>query len=194
MEQLAYRPNAAARALKLACTNVIGLAVNAISNPFFAEFARYLQNIAFDAGDPTLRHQSWLDAMGRRMSPKRLRELQEQDEFNERGGYQAALRLLDGKRKRPRALVVASDVQAFGVLRATYELRLTIPDDLAVISFDGTVASQFTCRALSVVQLPVENMAKLSFRKLVDGDGDLEARTTLPHRLVVRESCGNHPS
>jgi LacI family transcriptional regulator len=290
MEELAYRPNAAARALKLARTNVIGLAVNDITNPFFAEFAGYLQNIAFDAGyavmianigqdglwetgqlrsivdrevdgviafglrssgalaslqvsglpivsmdwamhdesvravtideyaatrtaldhliehghdeiafiggrgDPTLRHQSWLDAMRRRMSPKRLRELQEQDEFNERGGYQAALRLLDGKPKRPRALFVASDVQAFGVLRAAYELCLAIPDDLAVISFDGTVASQFTCPALSAVQLPLENMAELSFRKLVDSDGDLEARTTLPHRLVVRESCGNHPS
>jgi LacI family transcriptional regulator len=288
MGQLAYRPNAAARALKLARTNVIGLAVNDLTNPFFAEFAGYLQNIALEAGyavmianigqdgawetgqlqsivdrevdgviafglrssgaletlqasglsivsmdwamhdesvravtideyaatrtaldhliehghdevafigglgDPTLRHQSWQDVMRSRTSPRRLKEIQEQDEFNERGGYQAALRLLDGKRQRPTALFVASDVQAFGVLRAAYELHLSVPGDLAIISFDGTVASQFTCPALSAVELPLESMATLSFQKLIDRDGHLEPRTTLPHRLVVRESCGRH--
>ncbi|WP_238009132.1 LacI family DNA-binding transcriptional regulator [Dactylosporangium sp. AC04546] len=288
MEQLAYRPNAAARALKLARTNVVGLAVNDLTNPFFAEFAGYLQDIAFKAGyavmianigqdgswesgqlqsivdrevdgiiafglrssgtleslqasglpivsmdwamhdksvravtidehagtrlaldhliehghdevafigglgDPTLRYQSWLDAMRPRTSARRLKELQEQDEFNERGGYRAARRLLDGKRKRPSALFVASDVQAFGVLRTAYELRLSIPDDLAVVSFDGTVASQFTCPALSVVELPLEQMATLSFQKLFDDDEALEQHTTLEHRLVIRESCGHH--
>jgi LacI family transcriptional regulator len=290
MEELAYRPNAAARALKLARTNVIGLAVNDITNPFFAEFAGYLQNIAYDSGyavmianigqdgswesgqlqsmvdrevdgviafglhsssalsslkaagvatvsmdwamhdesvgtvaiddyaatrtaldhliehgheevafigglgDPTLRHRSWRDAMRSRVSPRRLAELQERDEFNERGGYRAALRLLDGERVRPTALFVSSDVQAFGVLRAAYEAKVAIPDDLAIISFDGTVASRFTCPALSAVQLPLESMAIHSFGKLVDRDGQTESRTTLPHTLVIRESCGHHPA
>lgn len=290
MEQLAYRPNAAARALKLARTNVVGLAVNDITNPFFAEFASYLQNVAYDSGyavmianvgqdgswetgqlqsmvdrevdgviafglhssgalsslkasgvaivsmdwamhdqsvsavtiddyaatrmaldhlaehghdevafiggvgDPTRRHEAWQDAMRTGRSPQRLMELQEYDQFNERGGYQAALRLLDGERERPAALFVASDVQAFGVLRAAHELHVSIPDDLAIISFDGTAASQFTCPALSAVQLPLESMAIHSFQKLVDRDGDLESHVTLPHRLVIRESCGHHRS
>jgi LacI family transcriptional regulator len=290
MEQLAYRPNAAARALKLARTNVIGLAVNDITNPFFAEFASYLQNIAYESGyavmianigqdgswessqlqsmvdrevdgviafglhssstlsslkaagvaivsmdwamhdesisavtiddyaatrtaldhlsahghdevafigglgDLTSRHRSWQDAMRQRVSPPRLAELQERDQFNERGGYQAALRLLDGRRATPTALFVSSDVQAFGVLRAAYELKVSIPDDLAIISFDGTVASQFTCPALSAVQLPLESMAIHSFGMLVDRDRYPESRTTLPHTLVIRESCGPHPA
>ena len=50
MKELNYRPNASARALTTQRTNVIGLLVPDISNPFFAEFGRTVQNQAFARG------------------------------------------------------------------------------------------------------------------------------------------------
>ena len=50
VNELNYRPNALAKALKLDRTNVIALLVPDISNPFFAEFSKHLQSEAFALG------------------------------------------------------------------------------------------------------------------------------------------------
>jgi LacI family transcriptional regulator len=50
MKELNYRPNASARALTTQKTHVLGLLVPDISNPFFAEFGRVVQNQAFARG------------------------------------------------------------------------------------------------------------------------------------------------
>lgn len=49
VQSLGYRPNASARALSLSRTGVIGLLVPDISNPFFSEFAKHVQEVAFEA-------------------------------------------------------------------------------------------------------------------------------------------------
>ncbi len=50
IEQLNYRPNASARALRLRRTDVIGLMVPDISNPFFSEFAKVVQEHLYSRG------------------------------------------------------------------------------------------------------------------------------------------------
>ncbi|WP_163569815.1 LacI family DNA-binding transcriptional regulator [Fodinicola feengrottensis] len=50
MQELNYRPNAAARALRLRRTNAIGLILPDISNPYFGEFAKAIEDAAFDRG------------------------------------------------------------------------------------------------------------------------------------------------
>lgn len=47
IERLGYRPNGAARALRLARTSTIGLLVRDNTNPFFAEFAHAVEDAAF---------------------------------------------------------------------------------------------------------------------------------------------------
>lgn len=47
IERLGYRPNGAARALRLARTRTIGLLVRDNTNPFFAEFAHAVEDAAF---------------------------------------------------------------------------------------------------------------------------------------------------
>lgn len=46
-DQLNYKPNTQARALRLGRTNTIGVVVSDIANPFFAEIARYLEDQAY---------------------------------------------------------------------------------------------------------------------------------------------------
>lgn len=50
IEELGYRPNAVARALRAASTTVLGLVVPDIANPFFAELASAIENEAFQQG------------------------------------------------------------------------------------------------------------------------------------------------
>jgi len=63
--------------------------------------------------------------------------------FGHNAGYLAAPGVLDQK-PRPRALFVASDEQAFGVLRAAAQVGARVPDDLAIVGFDGLQEAGFT--------------------------------------------------
>lgn len=87
----------------------------------------------------------------------------------------------------PRALVVATDQQAVGILAGAYAAGIRIPDDLAIVSLDGTPESAFTAPALTVVQQPLDLMAKDAISLM------LGEATQLPPRqgkLVPRRSCG----
>ncbi|MEV6065096.1 LacI family DNA-binding transcriptional regulator [Nocardia sp. NPDC052001] len=50
VKELGYRPNAVARSLKTSRTMTLGLVVPDNSNPFFAELARAIEDVAFEAG------------------------------------------------------------------------------------------------------------------------------------------------
>ena len=63
--------------------------------------------------------------------------------LDRQGGYQATLELLRRER-HVTALFASTDIQAIGVFRAAAELGLRIPDDLAIVGFDGTADSGFT--------------------------------------------------
>ncbi|PRY14673.1 LacI family DNA-binding transcriptional regulator [Kineococcus rhizosphaerae] len=109
-------------------------------------------------------------------------------EFSRHGGYGAGLRLF-GSPDRPRSVFVSSDLQAVGVLRALFELGLRVPEDVAVVSFDGTVETEFTNPQLTTVRQPVEAMARAAVARALDGDTSTD-RQVLPAELVVRGSCG----
>jgi LacI family transcriptional regulator len=50
INSLGYRPNAAARALKLGVSEIVGLVVSDSANPYFAEFSRAIEKAATDDG------------------------------------------------------------------------------------------------------------------------------------------------
>ena len=66
--------------------------------------------------------------------------------FSREGGYEAANRLLD-TRNPPTAIFASSDLQAVGALRAIRDRGLSVPEDVAVVAFDGTKESEFTLAA-----------------------------------------------
>lgn len=112
--------------------------------------------------------------------------------FDLRSGYQAALQLL-GRKDKPSAIFASTDVQGIGVLRAAADLNLRVPQDLAVVSFDGIVASAFTVPALTTVAQPIDTLAHRAMElliKLVRDRGAQPSHQVLPVELVVRETCG----
>lgn len=91
----------------------------------------------------------------------------------------------------PTALFTATDEQALGVLAAASKLKIRVPSDLAVVSFDGTPQAEYTTPRLTTVEQPLVDMGRravdLILREQTVPSGHVERFQT---RLVVRGSCG----
>jgi LacI family transcriptional regulator len=283
---LGYRPNAAARALKLGSSETLGLIVPDNSNPFFSLFAhavedaaaalgyalvlsnsdgnlakerRNIRNLAarqvdgvllasvlFEpdlevletAGIPSVLLNQERDApgfnsigvdlaAGARMAVEHLighghrniglaigtnvsNELDGREvgwlnalreaglpegptarsEFDRPGGYAAGKRLL-ASGNRPTAIFASSDMQGIGILRAIHEAGLAVPGDIALVSFDGSIESEYSWPALTTVAQPVRAMAESAVRSLVgEGRGRELQHRIFPTELIIRQSCG----
>ncbi len=106
------------------------------------------------------------------------------------GGYDAIGSLLDPP-ERPSAVFVTSDLQAFGALHAIHDRGLRIPDDIAVVSFDGTEASAHTWPPLTVAQQPLHSMAAAGVAGVMSDAAP--THTLIDMNLVLRRSCGCEP-
>ena len=112
-------------------------------------------------------------------------------DFTPGGGYDAALRLLDA-RPDVDAIFAASDLAAFGVLRALRERGRTVGDDVAVIGFDDVPAAAEQQPPLTTVKQPIAALGTAMTRLLLDrieGRGGLTRRTVLPVELVLRATA-----
>lgn len=107
--------------------------------------------------------------------------------FAAEGGHAAARALLAGQ-ERPSAIFVGSDLQAHGVLHAIRESELRVPQDIAVVSFDGTTLSAHTWPPLTVVRQPLVAMAEAAVTRVLDGGPP--THTLFDMDLVIRASCG----
>lgn len=281
---LGYRPNAAARALKLGSTEMLGLVIPDNTNTFFAELSHAIEDAAnelgyallltnsnstvtkerkhvrnllsrqvdglllasvesdphleqvVEAGIPTVllnryepaegfasigvdltrgavtavehlighghtniglvvgtgsqesmdgREDGWLTALKKAQLPEgpMMRV-----PFTLQGGYSAGIRLI-ASHHRPTAIFVSSDMQAIGVLRALHEADLRVPEDVAVVSFDGSPDSEYSWPALTSIRQPINAMAEAAVRTLLDPLATAE-HTIFPTEMVVRQSCG----
>ena len=110
------------------------------------------------------------------------------------GGYEAAQELLTCA-DPPTGVYVDSDVQAVGLLRATADLGVAVPDDLAVVSGEGTSMAAYAIPSLTTLEIPKREIAIEALDALTaGGTPGLRRVSNSDFRLVTRESCGIHPS
>jgi LacI family transcriptional regulator len=108
------------------------------------------------------------------------------------GGMRAMAGLLGG-RARPTAVMCSNDMTAIGVMRQSYDEKISIPRDLSVVGFDDIRLAQFILPPLSTVQMSQAELARLAFEALFS---DVQRETPVPHgteyvlqtSLVLRES------
>ncbi|MFW5714237.1 MAG: LacI family DNA-binding transcriptional regulator [Brevefilum sp.] len=111
-------------------------------------------------------------------------------DFTENGGYLQTKSLLS--RTDLDGLYIASDMMAFGAIRAIEEEGLCIPDDIALISFDDIPAAARHHPALSTIRQPIHQMGAIAAQTLIDqlenDDTATPRRIILPTELVLRET------
>jgi DNA-binding LacI/PurR family transcriptional regulator len=88
------------------------------------------------------------------------------------------------------AVFVASDIVAFGALRALREAGRRVPADVSVVGFDDIPLARHFDPPLTTIRLPANALGAAAGRALVDrlAGRPTSERTLLPTELIVRES------
>ncbi len=102
------------------------------------------------------------------------------------GGRRAASALLA---EAPDAIYAATDTMAIGVLDVLAARGLRVPDDVAVVGFDGLPRAPQTTPRLTTVVQPVSEVGRAAVAVLV-GDSEPPYLKVLPTHLEVHDSCG----
>ncbi len=117
------------------------------------------------------------------------RNLREDGDFSESSGYEAMKKLIA---REPDAVFVASDTMALGALRALKEQNIRVPEDIAIIGFDG-LAPDRSSPILTTIRQPVMQTGSRAVELLNDLiSGALAAPISeiMPVELVVGDTCG----
>jgi LacI family transcriptional regulator len=121
-----------------------------------------------------------------------LDELIIEGDFWERGGYNAATKLLDLP-QIPTAIFASNDLSAFGAMEAIRQRGLRIPEDISLVGFDDVPQAPFTYPRLTTVRQPLDQMGQVAVKMLLERIEDRSCppqRITLATQLVIRDSCG----
>jgi LacI family transcriptional regulator len=155
------------------------------------------RRIAMICGQPHLiasidRHAGYVTALQEAAVPPEPSRVVFAD-FTQRGGHRAMQRLLADRGALPEAVFAASDALAFGAMAAIREAGLRVPEDIAVVGFDGLEEGNRSDPPLSTVCQPAIELGREAVRMLLTLIAD-PAQTPiqryLPTHLIVRRSCG----
>lgn len=115
------------------------------------------------------------------------------DEFSIQNGYMET-KLLLGRKPRPTAIFSLSNTIGLGAMKAIREAGLKIPDDISIVSFDNNIYMDYLTPPISRVGQPVEEMAKLAVRLLmecIESKKNICTQLELSPELISRDSVKN---
>lgn len=95
----------------------------------------------------------------------------------------------------PDAFVCVTDQVALSVLSRLRAMNIRVPQDVAVIGFDGILAGRLAVPQLTTVRQSMEDMGRLGVSLLLRNAGKPLREPELhvvPVSLMVRQSCGCH--
>jgi diguanylate cyclase (GGDEF)-like protein len=104
---------------------------------------------------------------------------------HETGGAAIAARLVAAGMPAT-AIVLGTDRNAIGLVRALADAGYEVPGALAVVGFDDIADARFLRPSLSTVRQPLDRLGRLAYELLGQGPG----MHVVPSELVVRDSCG----
>lgn len=124
------------------------------------------------------------------------REFTKRVAFTHDDGYHAGLEMLR-REIQPTAIVAGNDVVAFGVLSATRELGVAVPDQLTVVGFDDIPMAGWPLIDLTTVRTNLADLARRGVDLLLN-QMSLEpippAVERVPTHLVLRSTHGPAPA
>lgn len=111
-------------------------------------------------------------------------------DFTRASGY-AATKDIMSQDARPTALFVGSDAMAIGAMQALKDMKLRIPDDVALVGFDDIKYAQYLEPPLTTVRQPAYQVGSRATRLLLNLIGKKRLRCkhlVLDVNLIVRGS------
>ncbi|WP_159096414.1 LacI family DNA-binding transcriptional regulator [Miniimonas sp. S16] len=108
--------------------------------------------------------------------------------FTREGGFAGAQALLESADVD--AIFASNDIQGVGALLALQQRGVRVPDDVAVVSFDGTEESRFCWPPLTAARQRIPDLAATALELLGTPDTEAGTHVSLPTDLVRRRSCG----
>ncbi|VFS94584.1 Catabolite control protein [Raoultella planticola] len=104
----------------------------------------------------------------------------------------AAMETLLASKERPDAVFAVADSLAAGALRAIAQAGLRVPDDIAVMGFDGTELAEMVSPQLTTVEQPSRDIGRtavtLLLKKIDNPDATAE-RVMMDWRIIARASA-----
>ena len=89
-----------------------------------------------------------------------------------------------------RAIFATSDEQALAAWRAAVEIGRRVPDDIAIVGFDGIREALFGSVRLTTIALPIRQLAVRAFDRLEKASVEDTPDNRLAGELVIGETCG----
>lgn len=114
-----------------------------------------------------------------------IREAEDEEEFD------ALVSEILSMKDRPTAFFAICDSHAMKIMHIASKLGIRIPEDMAVMGMDNVISSEYFRPSLSTVHIPFKKMGILAVDNIIQLISDPEItniRTTVSHRLVIRES------
>ena len=110
------------------------------------------------------------------------------------GGYNSAVELFKNTKIKPRALFIGSSVMALGVLKALREMNLSIPDEVAIVSFDNLNFVESMNPPLTTLEKSESKIGEIAaknlYENMVNKDITGFKKILIKAGLCIRESCG----
>ncbi|MGP4073886.1 LacI family DNA-binding transcriptional regulator [Piscibacillus sp. B03] len=113
-------------------------------------------------------------------------------EFLREGGRDAVHELMSLD-EPPTGLVVTDDIMAFGIVNTLEQIGKKVKEDISVVSFNNVIFSELANPSLTSVDINIFKLGHEAAQCLFDHIEQpnlLPRRITIPHQLVVRNSCG----
>ncbi|MGC5170081.1 LacI family DNA-binding transcriptional regulator [Microbacterium sp. DT81.1] len=110
-------------------------------------------------------------------------------DFTRADAYRAGVELA-ARRDELEAVFISTDMTAAAALRAIHEHGVRVPDDLAIVSFDGSAEGEYAWPSLTTVRQPIDELAAQALDHLLDGPAGSGTATSLRGELIIRASCG----
>lgn len=92
------------------------------------------------------------------------------------------------------AIICTSDYYTLGVLRALYEMKIKIPRDISVVSFNNNDFSEFTMPAITTVDLKYRQVGQEAANMILGLLNNKKVKSvTIEPELCIRETTGPAP-
>ncbi len=114
-------------------------------------------------------------------------------DFHVTGGFEAVKRVMDAG--IPFDAVFSNDEMACGAINALRQAGRRVPEEVAVVGFDGLPIGEVVSPGLTTVVVDREKMGRLAVRRLLEIEEETAAdekfeKISLFPKLLIRGSCG----